>query len=70
LDPAEVALGDKVTIAVTSDASDEIHVHGYNKFKKVEAGQTATISFVANIPGAFEVELEESGLELLELRVQ
>jgi hypothetical protein len=69
-DPAEVTLGEKVTISVTSDASDEIHVHVYDRLKEIEAGQTVTISFVADIPGAFEIELEEAGIELLELRVQ
>jgi hypothetical protein len=69
-DPAEVALGKKVTIVVKSDTADEVHVHGYDRVKDVAAGGTARLTFVADIPGAFEVELEESGIELFELRVQ
>jgi hypothetical protein len=69
-DPAEVALGKKVTIVVESDTGDEVHVHGYDRVKEVAAGGTARLTFVADIPGAFEVELEESGIQLFELRVQ
>jgi hypothetical protein len=66
----DVGLGDKVAIQVTSDAADEVHVHGYDKKVNVTPNQAATVSFTADIPGAFEVELEESGLLLFELRVQ
>ena len=43
---------------VTSDVAEEIHHHGYNQTAQVAAGKTATLTFVANTPGTFEVELE------------
>ena len=49
-----------VTIRVTSDVADEVHVHGYDKRVDVASGRTAELTFVANIPGVFEVELERS----------
>jgi hypothetical protein len=36
----------------------------------VAPGKPAIIDFTANVPGVFEVELEESGLKLFELQVQ
>ena len=59
-----------VTIRVTSDVADEVHVHGYNKTFEVAAGRTAEITFVANIPGVFEVEFERSHKVLFSLEVR
>jgi hypothetical protein len=59
-----------VTIRVTSDAADEVHVHGYNKTFEVGAGKTGETSFVANIPGVFEVEFEKTGKLLFTLEVR
>jgi hypothetical protein len=69
-DEASVELGSTVEIVVTSDVADEIHVHGYDLMKPVGAGKKTRLRFVADIPGEFEVELEESGKPLLALRVQ
>ncbi len=66
----ELSVGDRVHIEVTSDVSDEVHVHGYERKVDVEAGETAVIKFNADIPGTFEVELEDAGLELVQLRVR
>jgi hypothetical protein len=54
---------------VTSDVADEIHVHGYDLSTDVEAGGTAEVKFVADVPGIFEVELEEAVIPLVELEV-
>jgi hypothetical protein len=59
-----------VTIRVTSDVADEVHVHGYNKTFQVAAGQRGEVTFVANIPGVFEVEFEKSGKLLFTLEVR
>lgn len=66
----ELSLGDPVRIEVTSDVSDEVHVHGYERKVDVKAGKTAVIKFNADIPGTFEVELDDAGLELVQLRVR
>lgn len=61
---------DKVVLTVRSDIADEVHLHGYDISRKVTAGGTARIAFVAKIPGRFEVELEDSGVQIAELTVQ
>lgn len=61
--------GTDVELIVTSDVDDHIHVHGYDIFQDVTAGGSATLTFTADIPGVFEVELEDSGTHLVELQV-
>jgi len=65
----EYSAGDEVDFTVHSDVADEIHVHGYDLNKDVEAGGEVSFSFPAEIEGIFEVELEQSGTEIAELRV-
>jgi hypothetical protein len=61
--------GDRVRFAVDSDVSDEIHIHGYDLAMDVEAGGSASFNFPADITGIFEVELEQRGEQIAELRV-
>jgi hypothetical protein len=61
--------GDTVVLVVTSDVADEVHLHGYDLSRDVAAGGTARIRFKANIPGRFEVELEERRVPIAELTV-
>jgi len=65
----EVPAGDDVTIRVTADTVDEIHVHGYDLTAAVGPDAPAEIAFAAEIPGQFEVELHESGALLVQLVV-
>lgn len=65
----KVDLGESVTIRVTSDVDDHIHLHGYDVLTDVRAGTPAELTFDATIPGVFEVELEDSGVLLVELEV-
>jgi carbamoylphosphate synthase small subunit len=64
-----VSKGDRVALVVTSDVADEIHLHGYDISRDVRAGGTARIAFTATIPGRFEVELEERGVQIADLTV-
>ena len=64
-----VAVGETVTLVVTSDAADEVHVHGYDLTAQVVAGRPATLTFPTDVPGVFEVELHEAGTRLLSLQV-
>jgi uncharacterized protein YcfJ len=65
-----VDLGQKVRIQVETDRAEEVHVHGYDLKGDVAPGKPAVIDFTANVPGVFEVELEEASLKLFELQVQ
>jgi plastocyanin len=64
-----VAVGTEVTLVITSDAADEVHVHGYDLTADLAPGTPAEIPFTATIPGVFEVELHEAGTALLALQV-
>ncbi len=66
----DVKVGDEVTISVTSDVAEEVHVHGYDKTVDLEPGVPGEVTFKADIPGVFEAELEGSGKLLFELRVE
>jgi FtsP/CotA-like multicopper oxidase with cupredoxin domain len=69
----KVRSGDTVRIAVSSDASDEIHIHGYDLTKTAAPGQPATFRFKASIEGDFEIEshtAEDAGKEPLIARLQ
>ena len=61
--------GDTVRFRVRSDVADEVHVHGYDLMKDIEPGQTITFSFPATITGIFEIELEDRGEQIAQLRV-
>ena len=64
-----VTLGQPLVIVVDADVADEIHVHGYDHSAPVAPGAPAELRFIADVPGVFEVELEEQGLVLLRLEV-
>jgi heme/copper-type cytochrome/quinol oxidase subunit 2 len=64
-----VPIGNTVLIRVKSDVADEVHIHGYDLVQEVAAGGSASFEFVADVPGIFEVELENARLPLVELEV-
>lgn len=69
-DIVEVDLGDAVDIWVLSDIDDQIHVHGYDLFFDLEAGVPFNLTFSADIPGVFEVEIHTGDTHLLDIEVQ
>ncbi len=64
--------GDVVRIVVTSDAPDEIHLHGYDITRTPEPGEPARFQFRADAEGAFDIEshvAEDAGLDPLVARL-
>jgi|1186.fasta_scaffold1072267_1 hypothetical protein len=61
--------GEQIRFTVSSDVSDEIHVHGYDLMEDVKAGGKVGFSFPAKIDGEFEVELENRGEQIAKLVV-
>jgi hypothetical protein len=68
--------GDRLTVTLHTDVPAELHIHGYELAKDIDAGKTGSISFTANATGEFEIEAhhlvhgeEESGVELAQLAV-
>lgn len=65
----EAPVGDEVTSVVSGDVADTVHLHGYDVEVPIAPGQPATLTVTANIPGVFEIELEESKVKIGELAV-
>jgi hypothetical protein len=65
----EAKQGDTVRFRVRFPEAEEVHVHTYDIKKELEPNVTATVSFKADIPGIFEIEFEQSGEQIAELRV-
>jgi copper(I)-binding protein len=66
----KVNKSDTVKLVVKSDVADEIHIHGYDFHKDVDAGGTVRFSFPAKIDGNFEIELESRKEQIAELTVE
>jgi hypothetical protein len=69
IEEMEYKKGEQVRFVVRSDVADEIHVHGYDLMRDVEAGGSVRFDFPASIEGVFEIELEGRKEQIAELRV-
>jgi FtsP/CotA-like multicopper oxidase with cupredoxin domain len=68
----EVTNGDVVRIVVSSDAPDDLHLHGYDIERSAAPGKPARFVFRADAEGAFELEshvAEDAGREPLVARI-
>ena len=66
MSPGEVSAreGDRVTMGFASDRPVEVHVHGYDIGREVGPGETAGLSFEADLTGRFPIEDHETEEEL------
>lgn len=65
----QVKEGDNVTIRITVDEPEELHLHGYDKSIDLEKDVEGSLTFTANLSGAFPYELEKSKTEIGTLEV-
>jgi FtsP/CotA-like multicopper oxidase with cupredoxin domain len=68
----DVKKNDVVRIVVSSDAPDQIHLHGYDIEKEATPGKPARFDFKADVEGAFIIEshaAEDAGNEPLLARL-
>jgi hypothetical protein len=65
----EAKSGDRVEFRVTSDAPEEVHLHGYDIEKEVGPGKPATFEFDADLEGQFEIELHGTATLIGQLTV-
>jgi heme/copper-type cytochrome/quinol oxidase subunit 2 len=70
LDRLTVPMGTRVRIVTIADVTDHVHVHGYDLMADVAPGKPAVVAFTANVPGRFEIELEDRGRQIAQLTVQ
>lgn len=68
-DTISVAQGETVVFQVVADVADEVHVHGYDLLFETVPGEPIVVEFMADATGIFEVELEESHLDLVNIEV-
>lgn len=65
-----VGRGRPVTLIVSSNVADHVHLHGYDVMRDVAPGRPARLSFRATIVGTVEVELEDRGVPLATITTQ
>ncbi len=56
--------GDTLTVSVSADKYEEIHLHGYDKHFFPSPGQPATLTFPADKTGNFVIEIEATSIPL------
>ena len=67
---ASVRRGRRVVVRVRADVADHIHLHGYDLMADVAPGTPAELAFTADVPGRFEIELEDRGVQIADLQVR
>lgn len=56
--------GDTLTVSVSADKYEEIHLHGYDKHFFPSPSQSATLTFPADKTGNFVIEIEATSTQL------
>ena len=65
----QVKAGDRVTLKIASNNSDELHVHGYDLRLRLKPEEVVTLDFTANRTGRFGLELHRAHAEVGALEV-
>ncbi len=66
----EVTEGDELRVAITTDAADELHFHGYDVYLDIEPGkENELVVEKADIGGIHELESHTTGALLAEISV-
>ncbi|WP_344195767.1 hypothetical protein [Pedococcus aerophilus] len=66
----DLAVGETLTLVVTSDHDDELHVHGFEVEGALVAGKPTSVTLTGKEPGVYEVETHEPPLRLLKIAVR
>ena len=62
--------GDRVSIVVSSpDTTSEVHFHGYDLKRDLTAGGEVRFDFDAKLEGIFEMELEDTAVQIAKVEV-
>lgn len=64
-----IAVGESLTLAITSDHDDTIHAHAFEIKKDIKAGKQAEITIKGAQTGTYEIELHSPALRLLQIAV-
>lgn len=67
----QAKVGQPITVHVTSDATDELHVHSSpDKEFEIAAAPNQTFTFTVNVPGSVDVELHHLDKTVVTIQVQ
>ncbi|MEO5981727.1 MAG: hypothetical protein ABIQ13_05355 [Pedococcus sp.] len=66
----DLAVGKTLTLIITSDHDDEVHVHGFEVEATLESGRPTSVTLTGKDPGVYEVETHETALRLLKIAVR
>ena len=65
-----IAVGEQLTLTVTADHHDELHIHGFDVEAPLEAGTPTSVTLTGKQPGVYEVETHHPELRLLKIAVR
>lgn len=65
----EVTSSEEITMTVTSDVQEELHVHGVDLYEDLPPGEEVEVTFTPEAEGVFEIELHDSGELIANLEV-
>ena len=66
----DLAVGEKLTLSVTSDHADQLHIHGFEVEEDLVAGVATTVTVTGAQPGVYEVETHHPALRLMKIAVR
>ncbi len=66
----DLGVGEELTLTVTSDHGDELHIHGFEVEKELVAGTPTTVTVTGDQPGVYEVETHHPELRLMKIAVR
>jgi plastocyanin len=69
-DTVDLAVGQTLTLTVTSDHDDQLHAHGFEVERDVKAGVPTTVALKGAEPGVYDVEMHHPELKLLSVAVR
>jgi hypothetical protein len=66
----DLAVGETLTLLVTSDRDSVLHAHGFEVETPVPAGRPTSVQLTGTAPGVYEVELHDPDVLLLQVAVR
>ena len=66
----DLAVGERLTLTVTADRDNVLHIHGFDVEKDLVAGRPLTVTLTGRQPGTYDVETHEPELRLLRIAVR
>jgi len=65
----KLGVGETLTLTVTRDHDDELHIHGFDVEEELPAGRPVSVELTGKAPGVYEVETHHPELRLLKIAV-